>query len=75
MENLYYIETKRKCVSEVISKLKEHNLNTNVIESHYENHYMNDGDLIMWAESDTYPCFVHHAQKNTIKKCGIKINL
>lgn len=75
MENLYYIETKKNCVSEVIAKLKEHNLRTDVIERYYENHYMNNGELIMWAESEKYPCFVYRAQEDTIRKCGIKINL
>ena len=75
MEILYYIETKKNCVNEVIAKLKKHGLNTNVIEFHYNNHRMDDGELIMWAESDKYPCFVHLSQNDTIKKCGIKISL
>ena len=75
MEKLFYLETKKKCVSEVISKLKEHNLRTDAIENHYADHYMDDGELIMWAESDIYPNFVHLAQRETIKKCGIKIDL
>ena len=75
MEKLYYIETKRKHVKEVIAKLKEHGLNTDAVEYHYENHYMLDGELFMWAESDKYPCFVQFGQIDTIKKCGIKIDL
>ena len=75
MEKLYYIETKKNCADKVLSKLKEHKLNTNVIESHYQDHYMHDGELIMWAESDKYPCFVHFGQNDTIRKCGIKIDL
>lgn len=75
MEKLYYIETKKGCVSKVIAKLKEHHLKTYVIEEHYENHYMNDGEIITWAESDIYPFYVAFGLRKTIKKCGIKIDL
>jgi hypothetical protein len=36
---------------------------------------MNDGEIITWAESDIYPCYVDFGLRKTIKKCGIKIDL
>jgi len=73
---LFYIEIKtNNTLSQVIDKLKFYDLKTDVIEEHYKNHAMIDGDMIMWCIENAYPTFVFHSQKEIIKACGVEIEI
>lgn len=75
MTKLFYIETRPDCILQVVSLLKRHGLVTDAVEAHY-NYYQRrmHGELIMWAEGDKYPSFVHRSQESLVIKCGTKIN-
>ena len=73
---LFYIEIKtNNTLSQVIDTLKRYDLKTDVIEEHYKNHAIIDGDMIIWCTENAYPTFVFHSQKEIIKACGVKIEI
>jgi len=74
MNKLYYLETRPGCVQKVIDVLKSHGLSTGAIETHYIGYQRGmHGELIMWTDGYFAPAFVHKAQENIIKSCGIKV--
>ena len=75
MANLFYLETQRGRVMDVLKVLAEKGLNTSWVEKEYlERHRMLDGEMIMWCDEDEYPVHVHLAQQDIIRKCGTKIS-
>ena len=76
MATLFYIEIKvNNTLSQVIDTLKRYDLKTDVIEGHYKNHAIIDGDMIMWCMKSNCPTFVFYSQKEIIKACGVKIEI
>ena len=74
MSNLYYLETRSWCVQKVIDVLKSKGLSTGAIETNYIGYQRGmHGELIMWTDDYVFPAFVHRAQENIIKRCGIKV--
>lgn len=74
MSKLFYLETRPRCVHLVIDVLRKRGLNTEAIEAEYIDYKRGmHGELIMWCEDDAYPAFVHRAQEDIIRKCGIKV--
>jgi hypothetical protein len=76
MNNLYYIETRRNSVHEVLEVLQKNGLHIEAIRAHYIDYKrtMHDGELIMWTEGDKYPCWVHRSQEDVVRRCGIKVD-
>ena len=73
---LFYIEIKiNNTLSQVIDTLKLYGLKTDIIEEHYKNHAIIDGDMIIWCIESVYPTFVFNSQKEIIKACGFKIEI
>lgn len=71
---MYYVESENGREQEMIDFLKSLNLKTSVVETHY--FYFKrtaHGELIAWHDGDKYPCFVHRAQENIVRDCGIKL--
>lgn len=76
MKKLYYIETRKDSLNEVLEVLQKKGLHIETISAHYidQQRPMHNGEMIMWADGDKYPCWVHLSQEETIKKVGIKVD-